>query len=210
MDQDMPTDTKEDNDQMTACQEDQALIRDLMDQVEGLQADLDSAIEVAVSRGAITWARMNYPGHHSLKGASIQMEVAAAAGLSVLWLLHSEHDMACKAIEAHLSAGQSNGLFDGMTSTEVRDLYDFHNRSKVHLADEIQGFLPETQKLIEQKRIDTLRKVAEAEREACLTAVGKTWAPVTGTPYITGSRKFCQAIRQLPTVDETSVFIASE
>lgn len=43
-------------------------LEDLRDKVDGLQADLDSAIEVAVSRGAVEWARLNYPGHYSLKG----------------------------------------------------------------------------------------------------------------------------------------------
>lgn len=33
----------------------------LEDRVEGLQADLDSAVEVAYKRGATEWVRLNYP-----------------------------------------------------------------------------------------------------------------------------------------------------
>ena len=50
-----------------------------------------------------------------------------------------------------------------------------------------------------------LRKVALAEREACLGVVGCAWAPITGTPYIAGPSKFCAAIRAMPDVAETSL-----
>lgn len=33
----------------------------LLDKIDGLEADLESAVCVAFSRGAITWTRMNYP-----------------------------------------------------------------------------------------------------------------------------------------------------
>ena len=35
----------------------------LEDKVEGLQADLDSAVEVAYRRGAVEWTLLNYPDH---------------------------------------------------------------------------------------------------------------------------------------------------
>lgn len=35
----------------------------LHDQVEGLNSDLDSAVEVAFRRGATEWVRLNYPTH---------------------------------------------------------------------------------------------------------------------------------------------------
>lgn len=38
---------------------------DLEDKVDGLQSDLDNAIEVAFKRGAIEWTRLNYPDHYA-------------------------------------------------------------------------------------------------------------------------------------------------
>lgn len=35
----------------------------MIDKIEGLEADLDSAIEVAFNRGAKNWVEMNYPDH---------------------------------------------------------------------------------------------------------------------------------------------------
>ncbi len=31
------------------------------DKIEGLEADLESAVEVAFKRGAVDWVRLNYP-----------------------------------------------------------------------------------------------------------------------------------------------------
>lgn len=42
-----------------------ATIREAIDKIEGLDADLDSAIEVAWKRGARDWVRMNYPQHYA-------------------------------------------------------------------------------------------------------------------------------------------------
>jgi hypothetical protein len=39
-------------------------IRAAIDKIEGLDADLDSAVEVAWKRGATNWVRMNYPKHY--------------------------------------------------------------------------------------------------------------------------------------------------
>lgn len=36
-------------------------ITTLIDKIEGLEADLDSAVEVAFKRGATEWVRLNYP-----------------------------------------------------------------------------------------------------------------------------------------------------
>ncbi|NTG01832.1 hypothetical protein G6L30_17075 [Agrobacterium rhizogenes] len=41
------------------------LIREAADKIEGLEADLDSAIEVAYRRGATEWVRLNYPIHYA-------------------------------------------------------------------------------------------------------------------------------------------------
>jgi hypothetical protein len=40
------------------------IIRAAIDKIEGLDADLDSAVEVAWKRGATDWVRMNYPKHY--------------------------------------------------------------------------------------------------------------------------------------------------
>lgn len=37
----------------------------LFEKIEGLEADLDSAVEVAFKRGATEWVRLNYPKHYS-------------------------------------------------------------------------------------------------------------------------------------------------
>ena len=36
----------------------------LNDKIEGLEADLDSAVEVCFKRGATEWVRLNYPEHY--------------------------------------------------------------------------------------------------------------------------------------------------
>lgn len=33
----------------------------LLDKIDGLESDLESAVEVAFKRGAIDWTRLNYP-----------------------------------------------------------------------------------------------------------------------------------------------------
>lgn len=39
----------------------QAVLEEAADKIEGLEADLDSAVEVAYDRGATEWTRLNYP-----------------------------------------------------------------------------------------------------------------------------------------------------
>jgi hypothetical protein len=41
------------------------ILREAADKIEGLEADLDSAIEVAYRRGATEWVRLNYPIHYA-------------------------------------------------------------------------------------------------------------------------------------------------
>jgi hypothetical protein len=36
----------------------------LMDKIEGLEADIDNAVETAFKRGATEWTRLNYPEHY--------------------------------------------------------------------------------------------------------------------------------------------------
>ncbi|MDR6818489.1 hypothetical protein J2X76_003666 [Neorhizobium sp. 2083] len=40
------------------------LLERALDKIEGLEADLDNAIEVAFQRGAAEWVRLNYPAHY--------------------------------------------------------------------------------------------------------------------------------------------------
>ena len=40
-------------------------VRELMDTVEGLEADLNSAIDVAYTRGGTVWVKLNYPEHYA-------------------------------------------------------------------------------------------------------------------------------------------------
>lgn len=42
-----------------------AKVANLQDKIDGLEADLESAIEVAWNHGATDWVRMNYPSHKS-------------------------------------------------------------------------------------------------------------------------------------------------
>ncbi len=39
----------------------------LLDKIDGLEADLDSAVEVAWNLGAKGWVKLNYPNHRVFK-----------------------------------------------------------------------------------------------------------------------------------------------
>jgi len=95
---------------------DRQLIEDLMDKIDGLESDLSSAVEVAVSRGAVEWAQLNYPGHPSLKPGSPQMDIAVAAGLSALTAELNEHRSAASAADRHLSGEGSDRGFSHMSA----------------------------------------------------------------------------------------------
>jgi hypothetical protein len=179
---------------------DKQLIDDLMDRIDGLTSDLENAVEVAVSRGALNWARLNYPGHPALKTDSKELSRAEAAGLSALSAALSEHDLAVKAADKHLLGDPAPGGFHDMSVEEVEDFRAFHARAAAHMRDYIKSF-----QTTDQDQVKSLREVALAEREACMKAVGVACAPVVGTPYITGPRKFCEAIRNMPDVNQTSV-----
>ena len=43
--------------------------QDLLDKIDGLESDLDGAVEVAIGRGAVEWGRLNYPRHPALRRA---------------------------------------------------------------------------------------------------------------------------------------------
>ena len=47
------------------------------DKIEGLEADLDSAIEVAFNRGATDWVRQNYPDRYDRLWANRQRRLGA-------------------------------------------------------------------------------------------------------------------------------------
>jgi hypothetical protein len=195
-----------DHDQRAEAQHDAQLIEDLMDRVEGLQADLDAAIEVAVARGAVEWAKLNYPSHPALRAAGPHMEAPTAAAISALTRVRDTHLQAAKAARKHLQNGCATpGVFVDMTSEEVAAIGAFHCQEAESIQDLIENYLPEAQTALRQKQMTALRKVAEAERAACLAAVAKTSAPIAGTPYAAGARAFCDAIRSLPPVDAISL-----
>ena len=41
---------------------------ELLDKIDGLESDLDNAVETAINRGAVEWGRLNYPNHRALRG----------------------------------------------------------------------------------------------------------------------------------------------
>jgi hypothetical protein len=44
------------------------VVDEYLDKIDGLQSDLDNAVETAIKRGAVEWGRLNYPNHPALKG----------------------------------------------------------------------------------------------------------------------------------------------
>ena len=38
-----------------------AKVEEMQDRIDGLEADLESAVKVAFERGAVKWTRLNYP-----------------------------------------------------------------------------------------------------------------------------------------------------
>jgi gas vesicle protein len=44
-----------------------SLVEELEDKIEGLESDLSNAVETAFDRGAVEWAKMNYPNHPRVK-----------------------------------------------------------------------------------------------------------------------------------------------
>ena len=159
---------------------DQLLIEDLMDKIEGLTADLEDAVEVAVSRGAVEWAALNYPDHPALKSEARPMTVVAAAGVSALKVARAKALAAVAAAKRQIRGqGPIEGVFTEMD------------------AEDVENFMVSNAAL------------AAAEREACIAAVARTVAPVVGTPYSVGPRKFKAAIANLEQTD-ISAFIGNE
>jgi hypothetical protein len=185
---------------------DRQVIEDLFDRVDGLESDLSDAVDVAVSRGAVDWARLNYPKHPSLLKNSPQMTAFAASGISALKSVMADHLMAVSAVERFMNFGTDpSGAFTEMSDAEVEVFHYFHKRSADQMEEMIASFEPETRAIIEGRMMEAMRKVALAERASCERAVGCAWAPVTGTPYITGPRAFCDAIDKMDPVEITSM-----
>jgi len=57
----LETETRMRKDQDRRLEAAEARVAELTDKVEGLEADLDSAVEVAFWHGATEWTRLNYP-----------------------------------------------------------------------------------------------------------------------------------------------------
>lgn len=185
---------------------DQILIEDLMEKIDGLSSDLDAAIEVAVSRGAVSWAELNYPGHPALDKGSAPMKVAAAAGMSALKSLHDEYTSAAAAATRSLEGqGPAEAVFDDMDSSQVQFFKDISEVSAAGVEKFIAGYLPETRESLNEEVRQLAKRTARIERNACLAAVGKTVAPVSGTPYSVGPRKFKASICELTDLDLDTV-----
>lgn len=156
-------------------------MEELRDKVQGLSADLDDAVAVAVSRGALVWARANYPGHPSLHSEAEPLGQAAAAGRTALRQVLAE-------VRAMRDAGQQ------ISAQALVDL----------LEASIETYEPDAIEVLRQKEARAFAEVAKAERAACARAIGRIAAPVVGTPYSVGPRRFIEAICQMPDVTETS------
>lgn len=49
-------------------------IREAIDKIEGLDADLENAVETAYKRGATEWTRLNYPDLYARLASPTQLE----------------------------------------------------------------------------------------------------------------------------------------
>ncbi|MFG6573523.1 hypothetical protein ACGYLO_18165 [Sulfitobacter sp. 1A13353] len=189
---------------------DQLLIEDLMDKIEGLTADLEDAVEVAVSRGAVEWAALNYPDHPALKSEARPMTVVAAAGVSALKVARAKALAAVAAAKRQIRGqGPIEGVFTEMDAEDVENFMVSNAALAAALEREIRDFMPETRKALLEKQHVVAKNIAAAEREACIAAVARTVAPVVGTPYSVGPRKFKAAIANLEQTD-ISAFIGNE
>lgn len=59
--------------------------------------------------------------------------------------------------------------------------------------------------LILRQHKKAIVEARKTERAICRFAVAKAWAPITGTPYIAGSRSFVKAIDALPVLQNDTV-----
>ncbi|MFX4300114.1 hypothetical protein [Pseudosulfitobacter pseudonitzschiae] len=177
---------------------------DLLDRIEGLEADLDDAVSVAVARGAVDWARLNYPDHMSHHANSKAMTPVVAASRSALHHARMHHVNMIACLRKHLESGGILLAHLEMPSAcdDLEALIEKHEFAASSLAEIIDGFEPVASNLLEASLRKMMVDVARAERKRCEAAVGCAWAPVQGTPYITGPRRFCEAIRALPKIED--------
>lgn len=180
---------------------------DLLDRVEGLEADLDDAVSVAVARGALDWARLNYPDHPSLKKGGAAMTSHVASARLALGHARTHHEGLIAKMRKYLENG---GLLfahleEPPTREEVETLIGKHDFAAQAIDDVLRDFEPETSKTLTASLRDMAVEVAKAERARCESAVSCAWAPITGTPYTAGPRAFSEAIRKLPRVEDTLV-----
>lgn len=231
---------------------------DLLDKIEGLEADLEDAVSVALQRGAEDWAAANYPNHplvtesagKTKSGSSYQARIhnwmVACFGdevsadvlergdrlleevFELLQSVNYPRDRV-EALEGYVWSRQVGVPFQEVGGVMVT-LAAFceahaldmaaageaeHDRvwTKVDKIRAKQAAKPTGSALPQAwpvarpipdnlvAKIATIMQQAVAEeRNRCEHAVGVSWAPVVGTPYITGPRKFCDAIRALPDV----------
>lgn len=81
----------------------------------------------------------------------------------------------------------------------IENLIEVQNELDIILGDGVVDISKEIKELVEVKENiakDVKHKV-ELTMQKCQEAVGKTAAPITGTPYICGPRLFCEALREV-------------
>jgi len=189
---------------------DQLLIDDLMDKVEGLTADLGAAVGVAISRGAVEWAQLNYPDHPALEASARPMSVVAAAGVSALMAARANALAAMAAAKRQIKGqGPVDGVFTKMDPEDIENFLVSNAAFAAALDREIRDFMPDTRDAMNEKIHAVAKKISASEREACIAAVSRTVAPVVGTPYSVGPRKFKAAIANLEETD-LSVILSAE
>lgn len=178
---------------------------DLLDKIEGLQADLHEAVSVAVSGGALSWARLNYPDHPSLRTGSKDLMAPVAPSRRAFNHAIQYHENMIDRMRKHMNSG---GLLfvhleEPLDIEGVENTIGKHEFAINALRDILDAFEPEASTSLQVSLRKMAMDVAKAERERCEGAVAKTCAAIQGTPYIAGPRRFCEAIRALPKVEDT-------
>lgn len=178
---------------------------DLLDRIEGLQSDLDDAVSVAVTGGALNWARLNYPDHPALRMGSLDLIATVASSRNALNHARRHHTDMIANMRKYLESG---GLLfvhleEPPEVEDVEALIEKHAFAASTLGEILDKFEPDASAGLHVSLRKMARDVAKAERERCEGAVAATSAPIQGTPYIAGPRRFCEAIRALPDVEAT-------
>ena len=97
--------------------------------------------------------------------------------------------------------GPVDGVFTEMDAEDIEDFMASNAAFAAAMERHIQDFMPQTRADLNGKVQAAAKMAADAERVACLGAVRQIAAPVVGTPYSVGPRRFSKAISALPPQD---------